>query len=74
MLAVVAQAQSPERNPNLDQRQGELRGVEDDLRLSDEQRRKIEAEVELIRSDRARLSAALLATASRVQGLEPRAI
>ena len=73
LLAVVAQAQSPERNPNLDQRQGELRGVEDDLRLSDEQRRKIEAEVELIRSDRARLSAALLATASRVQGLEARA-
>lgn len=73
LLAVVAQAQSQERNPNLDQRQGELRGVEDDLRLSDEQRRKIEAEVELIRSDRARLSAALLATASRVQGLEARA-
>jgi septal ring factor EnvC (AmiA/AmiB activator) len=73
LIAVDAQAQSPERNPNLDQRQGELRGVEDDLRLSDKQRRKIEAEVELIRSDRARLSAALLATASRVQGLEARA-
>lgn len=50
-----------------------MRSVEDDLRLSDEQRRKIEAEVEMIRSDRARLSAALLATASRVQGLEARA-
>jgi septal ring factor EnvC (AmiA/AmiB activator) len=73
LFAVVAQAQSPERNPHLDKRQGELRSVEDDLRLSDEQRRKIEAEVELIRSDRARLSAALLATASRVQGLEARA-
>jgi adhesin HecA-like repeat protein len=40
LIAVDAQAQSPERNPNLDQRQGELRGGEDDLRLSDKQLRK----------------------------------
>ncbi len=67
------QSSAPQRNPDLDLRQNELRSVEDNLRLSAEHRRKIEAEVELIRSDRARLSAALLETTSRVQGLETRA-
>ncbi len=44
----------------------ELRGVEDTLAASDEQRRKIEAEIETIRNDRARLVAALLATTEKV--------
>src|SRR5271166_888191 len=38
----------------------ELRGVEETLRSSDEQRRVIESEIESIRADRARLTAALI--------------
>ncbi|HEX9170688.1 MAG TPA: hypothetical protein VF886_17470, partial [Roseiarcus sp.] len=48
----------------------ELRGVEDTLRVSDEQRRKIEAEIESVRADRARLSAALIETTAKVQEAE----
>src|SRR5271165_1273177 len=48
----------------------ELRGVEDTLRASDEQRRAIESEMESIRADRARLTAALIATTAKVQGTE----
>lgn len=66
-------AQNSPRNPDLDRRQDELRSVEENLRLSGEQRRKMEADVELIRTDRSRLAAALLETASRVQALEGRA-
>ena len=40
----------------------ELQGVEDTIRASDEQRRGIESEIESIRADRARLSAALIET------------
>ena len=48
----------------------ELRGVEDTLRASEEQRRAIEAEIELVRADRARLSAALIETTAKVQDAE----
>ena len=48
----------------------ELRGVEDTMRASDEQRRNIDSEIESIRADRARLSAALIATTAKVQDAE----
>jgi septal ring factor EnvC (AmiA/AmiB activator) len=47
-----------------------LRGVEDTLRASDEQRRRIEADIETLRADRARLSAALIDTTAKVQDAE----
>jgi murein hydrolase activator len=50
----------------------ELRGVEDTMRASDEQRRRIEADVETMKADRARLSAALIETTSKVQENERR--
>jgi septal ring factor EnvC (AmiA/AmiB activator) len=48
----------------------ELRGVEDTLRQSDDQRRAIESEIESVRADRARLSAALIETTAKVQDAE----
>jgi septal ring factor EnvC (AmiA/AmiB activator) len=48
----------------------ELRGVEDTLRQSEEQRRAIEAEIAAIGADRARLSAALIETTAKVQDAE----
>jgi len=49
-----------------------LRGVEDTMRASDEQRRRIEADVESLRADRARLNAALIDTTAEVQDAERR--
>jgi septal ring factor EnvC (AmiA/AmiB activator) len=51
----------------------ELKGVEKGLSASEAARRKIEAEIEAMRADRARLNAALIETAQRVQGAETRA-
>jgi murein hydrolase activator len=48
----------------------ELRGIEDTLRASEEQRRAIEAEIESVRADRTRLSAALIETTAKVQDAE----
>ena len=48
----------------------ELRGVEDTLRQSDDQRRAIETEIDSVRADRARLSAALIETTAKVQDAE----
>jgi len=48
----------------------ELRGVEDTLRQSEDQRRAIEAEIDSVRADRARLSAALIDTTAKVQDAE----
>ena len=48
----------------------ELRGVEDTLHQSEEQRRTIEAEIESVRADRARLSAVLIETTAKVQDAE----
>ncbi|MGO9004468.1 MAG: murein hydrolase activator EnvC family protein [Beijerinckiaceae bacterium] len=50
----------------LDSRQLELRGVEDTIGASEEQRRQIEADIENLRNDRARLLSALLATTEKV--------
>jgi septal ring factor EnvC (AmiA/AmiB activator) len=48
----------------------ELRGVEDTLRQSEDQRRAIQAEIDSVRADRARLSAALIETTAKVQDAE----
>ena len=48
----------------------ELRGVEDTIRASEEQRRSIQAEIESIRTDKARLMDALITTTGRVQDAE----
>src|SRR5271169_276098 len=53
-------------------RETQLRGVEDTLKASEEQRRQIEADVEAIRLDRARLNAALIETTAKVQDIESR--
>src|ERR1700735_5128495 len=48
----------------------ELNGGEDTLRESEEQRRAIETEIDSVRADRARLSAALIETTAKVQDAE----
>ncbi len=48
----------------------ELRGIEDTMRASDDQRRVINSEIESMRSDRARLTAALITTTAKVQDAE----
>jgi septal ring factor EnvC (AmiA/AmiB activator) len=62
---------APVRSP-LDQRQEELRALEEGMRLSEAQRKRIEAELEIVRTDRTRLTAALLAATQRVQTAESR--
>ncbi len=52
------------------EKETELHGVEDTIRASDEQRRSTESEIESIRADRARLSAALIGTTAKVQDAE----
>jgi septal ring factor EnvC (AmiA/AmiB activator) len=64
------QPASPGKKGEIDARQQELRGVQDTIRASEEQRRRIEAELESMRNDRARLNAALIETAARVQRSE----
>ena len=56
----------------IDKRLFELRGIEDTLRVSEEQRRKIETELEAVRHDRARLNAALIETTTAIQKAETR--
>ena len=48
----------------------ELRGVETNLKATDDERRQIEADVEAIKLDRTRLNAALLETTARLQKTE----
>lgn len=65
-VCVAAQSGQPAA-PDLDEKGAklsghrlELRGMEDTLEASQEQRRQIEAEIASIRADRAKLTAALL--------------
>ncbi len=48
----------------------ELRGVEDTIRASEDQRRAIQSEIDSIRMDKARLMDALIAATARVQDAE----
>ena len=62
----------PETMRRLDDRQLQLREIEGNLRQSDEQRRKLQAEIEAMRNDRARLSAALIDTTTKARAAEGR--
>ena len=61
-------AQAPADEKTL--KETELRGVEDTLKASEDERRKIEADVEAIKLDRVRLNAALIETTAKVQETE----
>ena len=50
----------------------ELRGIEDTMSASQDQRKRIEAEIDGLRQDRARLAAALIDTAGKVKASEAR--
>ncbi len=63
-------APSPDSGPAKLSPNEQLRGIEDTMRESEAQRKKIEAEVESIRADRARLNSALIDTTARVQDSE----
>jgi septal ring factor EnvC (AmiA/AmiB activator) len=65
-------ASPPDLQQQIDTHQFELRGLEDTLKASDEQRRQLEADIETIRTDRARLNAALIDTNAKVQAAEAR--
>ncbi len=74
LLAAPVHAQ-PATEPSLDPVEGkrlELRGVEDTISASAEQRAKIQTEIETIREDRARLNAALLDASSKVSEADAR--
>ena len=73
-LGALADSDSPAPSAAADQERAdkeiELRGVEDIMRASEDQRRQIESEIETIRADRARLAAALIETTAKVQDAE----
>lgn len=74
LLAAPVHAQ-PSTEPSLDPVEGkrlELRGVEDTISASADQRAKIQTEIETIREDRARLNAALLDASSKVSEADAR--
>jgi len=54
-------------------REGDLKALEEAMAASAAARRRLEAEIEEMKSDRARLNAALIDTAGRVRGTEDRA-
>jgi septal ring factor EnvC (AmiA/AmiB activator) len=71
---MAAAAAEPAPEPaELSGKRSELRGLEGDLGVSAEQKRKIEAEIHSLRADRARLNQALIDAAARVEELEKRA-
>jgi septal ring factor EnvC (AmiA/AmiB activator) len=63
----------PAPGPEIERRADELKGLEKGLEASEAARRKLEADIEQMRADRARLNAALIETAQRVQAAETRA-
>ena len=63
-----ARAQAPADEKTV--KETELRGLEDTLKASEDERRKIEADVEAIKLDRVRLNAALIETTAKVQDTE----
>ncbi len=63
------QATSPAADDRT-QKATELRGVEDTLKASEDERRKIQADVEALQLDRVRLEQALIETTRRVQDTE----
>ncbi|MCC2102311.1 MAG: hypothetical protein KDJ12_15475, partial [Hyphomicrobiales bacterium] len=73
LMIAPAGAQPVESGPDpVEGKKLELRGVEDTISASAEQRAKIKAEIEAIRQDRARLNAALLDASSKVSETDGR--
>ena len=75
MLLTAPVHAQPATEPSLDPVEGkrlELRGVEDTISASADQRAKIQTEIETIREDRARLNAALLDASSKVSEADAR--
>ncbi len=70
--AAFAQAASEDLRQQLDKGQSDLRALEETRQAAEAQRRRVEAEVELIRNDRARLNAALIETTGRARAGEQR--
>jgi murein hydrolase activator len=79
---VAAQAPSVEagvsasldpKSRELADRRAALRGVEDSIDAAEAQRRKLESDIEAIRTDRARLNAALIDTTGKIRDAEARA-
>lgn len=66
-------AQYSDEAPDISGKRSELRGLEDTMSVSSEQRRKIEAEIASLRADRVRLNQALIDAVERVGALEKRA-
>jgi septal ring factor EnvC (AmiA/AmiB activator) len=65
--AALGQASPDDLRQQLDRGQSDLRALEETRQAVEEQRRKFETEVELIRNDRARLTAALIETTARAR-------
>lgn len=76
--SAIAQAPAPatpassDLRRQLDTRQQELRGAQDTMKAAEMQRRAMEADLELLRNDRARLTGALIETTSRARSAEVR--
>ncbi len=78
-LGAAAQAPSPPAAPapapdaphaGIDDSETQLQGVQDTIKASEDQRRRIEAEIESMRNDRARLTQALIDTTARARDAE----
>jgi len=65
-----ARAVEPAPPPDRSAKELELQGVETNLKATEAERRKIEADVEAIKLDRGRLNQALLETTARLQKIE----
>jgi septal ring factor EnvC (AmiA/AmiB activator) len=64
---------NPKSQQELTNHRAELRGLEDNLEAAEAQRRKLEGEIEAIRTDRARLNAATIDTTAKIRDSETRA-
>ncbi|GAC1334046.1 MAG: peptidoglycan DD-metalloendopeptidase family protein [Beijerinckiaceae bacterium] len=73
VAALSAPPSSEPSSSDLAGRRLELRGLEDNLDALEAQRRKLESDVEAMRTDRARLNAALIDTTEKIRDSEQRA-
>jgi septal ring factor EnvC (AmiA/AmiB activator) len=69
----TATAPSDPKSRELADRRAELRGLEETIEAAESQRRKLESDIEGIRTDRARLNAALIDTTGNIRASEGRA-
>ncbi|MBV8850696.1 MAG: peptidoglycan DD-metalloendopeptidase family protein, partial [Methylobacteriaceae bacterium] len=69
---VGASASLDSKSRELADRRAALRGVEDTIDAAETQRRKLESDIEAIRTDRARLNAALIETTDKIRDGETR--